>query len=198
MLAAWIKHGDSKSSNQRLVCLKGGVDKSTGKCTKPLIMIQDGGATFGAGFGFIDELFGFIPPTAKARLQGPGWMDTPVWNNPKTCQAKLDTPFTLKDPVVTDAGRQLFYARLSQLSRDQVRAIVSTSRVAERGEEIKLDTPRPGQCDDGFTLRDDKCVRTVDVDDWVAIWMQKVDELIHPRDTKGNRLNTLCGQTVQY
>ena len=49
LLLAFVNHGDSKSSNQRLMCLPDQMDEATHECQIPFAMVHDAGTFFGAG-----------------------------------------------------------------------------------------------------------------------------------------------------
>ncbi len=136
LLAAFMKHADNKMANQRLVCLKGGIG-TDGKCHRPFILVQDGGATFGGG---AQTIFNIINDNTKARLQA--WADEPVWQDRRRCKANVDSRFTLSDPTVTEAARQFLAGLLAQLTPDQQLALFTAARVAEHGELVRTDKLR--------------------------------------------------------
>jgi hypothetical protein len=49
LLLAFVNHGDSKSSNQRLMCLPAQMNEETHECQIPFVMVHDTGTFFGAG-----------------------------------------------------------------------------------------------------------------------------------------------------
>jgi hypothetical protein len=49
LLLAFVNHGDSKSSNQRLMCLPDQMNEETHECRIPFAMVHDTGTFFGAG-----------------------------------------------------------------------------------------------------------------------------------------------------
>ena len=51
LLLAFVNHGDSKSSNQRLMCLPDQMDEDTHECQIPFAMVHDTGTFFGSGRG---------------------------------------------------------------------------------------------------------------------------------------------------
>jgi hypothetical protein len=117
LLAMFLAHWDNKDENQRIVCLdpSGGVDAT---CDRPLLMIQDLGATFG-------------PP--KANLAR--WRSTNVWSDRATCSISMKPmPFaggTFPDVQVTEAGRVDLLERLSALSDDDIRTLFREARFPE-------------------------------------------------------------------
>jgi hypothetical protein len=123
LVAIFVAHWDNKDENQRLVCLdasdgpggSGDIDKA---CTRPLLMIQDLGATFGP---------------AKARLQR--WASLPVWSDPKTCSVSMKTlPFgggTFRDAQISEPARAQVARQLSAISDDQIRGLFAAARFPE-------------------------------------------------------------------
>ena len=156
LLAAFIKHSDNKAANQRLVCATGAIDAQA-HCTSPFLMIQDPGSTFGGGGGIL----GTTNSDTKARYEE--WSEKDVWRDRSACQAALFS-FYYTDPVVSEGGRQLLARRLAALTDTQLHDIFTASRITERGE----------------TLKDHGTVRAVTVDDWVAAFKEKRDELSKP------------------
>ena len=57
ILAAFISHMDNKADQQRLVC-RTKADVVEGLCSKPLLMIQDAGSSFGNGWAPLQGTFG--------------------------------------------------------------------------------------------------------------------------------------------
>jgi hypothetical protein len=49
LLLAFVNHGDSKRSNQRLMCLPDQMDEETRECRTPFAMVHDAGSFFGSG-----------------------------------------------------------------------------------------------------------------------------------------------------
>lgn len=154
LLAAFMYHADNKPENQRLICLPEAVTEE-GTCTDPFLMIQDAGTSFGStkflGLGY-----------RKAELGA--WSGQTVWKDLNRCQARLSSMHELKNPIVSEAGRQFLADLMAQLSEDQIRDLFVASRIEERGEKIKVDGSE----------------RPVTVDDWVAVFLRKRDELSQP------------------
>jgi hypothetical protein len=115
LLAAFLAHWDNKPDNQRLVCLDEGPAPPDGICQRPLLMIQDLGATFGP---------------VKANLSG--WRDRPIWLNRRECRVTMrDLPFrgaTYPDVQISEAGRVQLAERLAALSDEDVRRIFFDAR----------------------------------------------------------------------
>lgn len=160
LFAAFIKHSDSKPSNQRLMCLESGVTKD-GKCTKPIGMIQDNGANFGSG--------NWVFSVKQARAQYNEWDRSIVWKDLSKCQAELRDQIdgTMTDPKVSEEGRAFLAGLLAQLSDEQIRQLFVVSRVEERGQEMR---------DQLSGL-----VRKVTVEDWVKLFKYKRDQIVRPK-----------------
>lgn len=108
LMAVFLAHWDNKPPNQRLVCLdtaKG--DSNDPNCAKPLLMLQDVGATFG--------------PT-KMRLEK--WKAAPIWSDASSCRVDFTTMPYHGDGfpawTISDEGRALLAGRMRQLSEKQV------------------------------------------------------------------------------
>jgi len=116
LLAAFLQHTDSKREQQRLMCL----DEA---CAHPFMMIADLGLTFGrASLANVNE-------TASVNLQA--WSQTPVWKSPLGCVGNLPKSLTgtLKDPVISDAGRHFLANLLIKLSDRQLHELFDVSGV---------------------------------------------------------------------
>jgi len=106
LLAVLLGHWDNKANNQRLVCL--GEPRSSGKCRRPLAMIQDLGGTFGPN-----------------KLNLTAWAATPIWSDAATCSVSMKKlPYggsTFPDVTITEGGRRFLADRLRKVSSQQVR-----------------------------------------------------------------------------
>ena len=115
LLAVMIAHWDNKSENQRLVCVSEKDWPDGGKCTRPLAMLQDVGASFGP---------------RKVDLEK--WEQVPIWSDRASCTATMDgLPYngaTFKPTKISEAGRQHLAALLKQLSDQQLSALFSGAR----------------------------------------------------------------------
>jgi hypothetical protein len=141
MLAVFIQHTDNKKENQRFVCLPEGVTAATGAagCTAPFLVIHDLGSTFGHG-----GLFG-APTTGSADYEA--WSGLDIWEGPDSCRTHLGgniTFHTLKDPVITEAGRRFLASLLAQLSDQQIRDMFTVARIDRRGWHSPKDAGRNG------------------------------------------------------
>jgi hypothetical protein len=110
LLAIFLAHWDNKSENQRLVCLDGAPP-----CARPLLMIQDLGASFGP---------------SKVNLAR--WRTLPVWANARTCDVSMHAlPFrgaTFPDARISEGGRTLLAGALARLTDDDLRGLFAAAR----------------------------------------------------------------------
>jgi hypothetical protein len=157
LLAVLLQHSDSKAGQQRIVCL----DESTADgeaCTAPLMMINDLGVTFGRANALNQQ------PRASVNLAG--WARVPIWKDGQRCIGNLSGSWTgtLKNPVISEAGRQLLADLLSQLSDDQLRDMFEVARV-----NLRPRSPSDGRS--GFAT----------VGEWVTAFTQKRKEIVERR-----------------
>jgi hypothetical protein len=110
LMAVLLGHWDNKRDNQRLVCLDQSPDEepSPAPCERPLLMLHDVGSTFGA------------------RSSGyEGWRTSPLWTDEARCTTGMaHLPYggaTFAPVEITEPGRRLLAAKLSELSDRQIR-----------------------------------------------------------------------------
>lgn len=158
LLVAFIKHGDNKNENQRLVCPdKEILQLADGResCRKPHIVIQDAGATFGNG---VINIIGVdIGPGKNSKMSYAGWRDTPVWKDEANCVAALGDNLrngTMDDPVITEAGRKFLADLLVQLTDRQITDLFRAARVDQR-----------------------RGIESATVEQWVALFKDKRDQI---------------------
>lgn len=157
LLAVLLQHSDSKARNQRIVCLDAATDKAQ-RCAEPLMMISDVGIAFGRALPRNQE------PRASVNLKE--WSELPVWKDENTCVGNLSGSWTgtLKDPVISEAGRKFLADLLVELSDDQLRDMFEAARVYLR--------PRaPQHGDSGFPS----------VDEWVSAFKDKRQQIVEHR-----------------
>jgi hypothetical protein len=136
LLVAFIKHGDNKAANQCLVCPDEYITtlaNGSQSCSKAHLVLQDIGSTMGNGTLTILGIS--IGPTQKAKLSYPGWKGASVWKDKSKCQAKLGDNLiggTLKNPVISEAGRKFLADLLMQLSDQQIADMFTAARVEKR------------------------------------------------------------------
>jgi hypothetical protein len=156
LLAVFIQHTDSKSAQQRLVCLDKvmakAMDKmrdestSDARCEHPFMMLNDIGLTFGKANAFNRNQPGSV--NLKA------WSDMKVWKDERGCVGNLPKSMTgtLENPRISEGGRKFLADLLNQLSDQQIRDLFEVSRVTRRD-------------------------KTSTIDGWVNVFKQKRDEV---------------------
>jgi hypothetical protein len=116
LLAIMLGHWDNKAKNQRLLCL--GEHGTSDDCRRPVAMAQDLGATFGPD-----------------KLDLNNWDAMPIWAHAPSCTVSMKTlPYggsTFPDTRISEAGRQFLAARLTRLSRQQIRDLFDGARFTE-------------------------------------------------------------------
>lgn len=112
LIAIFLGHWDNKARNQRLSCEPGiAGDDPSAPCAKPLLMIQDVGATFGPG-----------------KVEEANWAATPIWADVAGCVVRLPHIDGTFDSIrISEAGRVLIASRLRQLSEAQITTIFDTA-----------------------------------------------------------------------
>lgn len=158
LLAVLLQHSDSKSRQQRLVCVGGSEESGDTQCAVPMMMINDLGVTFGRANTFNQQ------PRASVNLAE--WATVPVWKDANTCVGNLSGSFTgtLKDPVISEDGRRFLADLLLQLSDQQLRDMFEAARV-----HLRPRAPQSGRT--GFPT----------VDEWVTAFKQKRDQIVQRR-----------------
>lgn len=132
LLAVFLQHSDSKSQQQRILCLGTPPRSSRIPCNQPFLMVSDLGLTFGKASGRN------VNAASSANLAG--WKDTPIWKEPKGkqplsgCVGNISRSFsgTLSDPVISEDGRKFLSGLLAQLSDKQIRDLFEVARVTLR------------------------------------------------------------------
>jgi hypothetical protein len=108
LMAVFVAHWDNKPRNQRLVCLSPVAPDV--RCARPLVMLQDVGATFGP---------------RKVNLSA--WRDTPIWMDPQGCRVSMESlphdGATFGEVTISEQGRRLLGGRLLELSPEHVRTL---------------------------------------------------------------------------
>ena len=141
-MAVILAHWDNKGENQRLLC-PSGRELPDGGCTTPIAMIQDLGATFG-----------------PLRVDLPSWRSARVWHDRARCTVDMsDLPYgggTFPERPISEAGRLMLAGLLEQLSRSQLRALFTASRI---------------------TVQDVIDAEARNADAWVKVFLDKVREI---------------------
>jgi hypothetical protein len=166
LLNAFVENADNKSKQNSLVCPRDAmVENEAGEvtCRRPILYVDDLGSVFGKG-GFTTGFDG--------RVDYEGWKERAVWRNPESCKARLVSIMwifrtsTLRDPVIGEAGRALLARQLGQLSDAQIADLFRAARIDRLHQTMS----------DGAAGR-----REVTVEDWVALFKLKRDEITnHP------------------
>jgi len=152
LLAVFMQHTDSKSDQQRLLCLPGGFTDN-GECTKPFLMLHDVGMTFGHA--------NMTNKGSRGSVNFETWTQTPIWKNPAACIGHLSKSHTgtLGDPRISEAGRKFLADLLVQLSDRQLHYLFEVARVDRRSDSN-------GQ------------VSAVSIENWVAAFKSKRNEIV--------------------
>jgi len=132
LLAVLVKHTDSKAAQQRLLCPPGAEDAAHGTCSKPVLMINDLGVTFGKP--------NLTNSNSKGSLNFENWSASRIWKDPDQCVADMKKSFTgsLDNPRISEAGRKFLADLLVQLTDQQIHDLFEVARVERR-------QPKPGQ-----------------------------------------------------
>lgn len=156
LMAVFLQHTDSKPEQQRIECLEDEA-RTASTCTKPMMMINDVGLTFGGA--------NLVNANSKG-MNLAAWAATPIWKGNAGCVGNLSRSATgtLKDPAISEAGRAFLAGLLTQLSDDQITALFEVSRVTLR-------------------LRDPEDVRSgfATVAEWVSVFKRKRTEIVDTR-----------------
>ena len=117
LVAVFLAHWDNKAENQRLVCLDPPGDTDA-PCARPLLMLQDLGATFGP---------------AKANLAR--WSTAPVWADRATCTVSMKAmPFqggTFPDSRISETARARVAEQLASLTDADITGLFTAARFPE-------------------------------------------------------------------
>ena len=128
LLAVLLAHWDNKAENQRLVCLPGG-DRPDGSCTRPFLILQDLGASFG-----------------PVKMDLPNWRAHPVWADARRCRVSMEhLPWgggTFPEVSISEDGRRFLLGLLEQLSPVQMEALFAGARVQQH-EGIGAESRQP-------------------------------------------------------
>ena len=118
------------------------------------MMVHDLGQTFGSA-----NLFN---RTAVSSVNLSEWSHMSIWKDPQRCVANLpqSQTGTLENPVIREAGRKFLADLLAQLTDHQLHDLFDVARFPER------------------TMSNGSRELTT-VDDWVAAFAQKRDEIVN-------------------
>jgi membrane-associated phospholipid phosphatase len=127
LLAVVLQHSDTKPEQQRLICLDD-------ECLKPVMMLNDVGLTFGRA--------SFTNDNALSSVNLAAWSATPVWKGDRGCVGNLPRSFTgtLRDPLISEAGRTFLLGLLDQLSDAQLRDLFGAAHVERRRADSRANS----------------------------------------------------------
>jgi hypothetical protein len=115
LLSVFLAHWDNKEDNQRLVCLSAFDLKKGEPCTRPFLLLQDVGSTFG-----------------PSKVDLDAWKKAPIWADRKTCLTSMrELPYhgaTYRDARISEAGRRFLGGMLGKLSDRQLTDFFASSR----------------------------------------------------------------------
>ena len=125
LMAVFLAHWDNKPPNQRMVCTDDPHGESdNAQCAKPLLMLQDVGATFG--------------PT-KMKINK--WRETPIWGDAASCRIDFSMmPYHgagFPSLSISEGGRALLAERLKRLSEKQIGDLFTAARFPNPSEWVK-------------------------------------------------------------
>ena len=170
LIAVFMQHMDSKHQQQRIGCYLEDIVREGNKelCKRPVLMIQDLGETFGAGGANVST-------TSSMNLEA--WKSQRIWNQNKEAQYTADSgqrtcfgnltsaQFArddgLFDPEISEAGREFLANLLNQLSDQQISDLFHAARADKTGD----------------TIIENGIQRPVTIDDWVAAFKEKRQEI---------------------
>ena len=126
LLAAMLQHTDSKSQQQRLLCLDEPSKKNPTTCERPFMMINDLGLTFGHS--------NLLNRNSQGSANFEKWSEEPVWRKAEECEANLagGLTSTLRNPVISEAGRRFLADLLVQLTDWQLTDLFKVARMPAR------------------------------------------------------------------
>ena len=176
LLCAFMKHSDNKPPQQRLSCDKVNIDQSTNPftatCEKPVMLVQDVGATFGGG--------GWFTSNDSAKINLDVWSHKSLWNRagteaePKQCQATLRKSLTahdgLSNPEISEDGRRFDAGLMCQLSDKQIEDLFRAAHVADMPKYHNTDGSFKSGMDEPTILKQ-----------WVAAFKTKREDLAKAR-----------------
>jgi hypothetical protein len=156
LLAVFMQHTDTKTEQERLLCLPKG-RTNDGGCDEPFMMLHDVGLTFGQANAF--------NRTSVGSVNFDQWSKTPIWKDAAACVGHLSksNTGTLGDPKISEAGRQFLADLLVQLTDRQLHDLFDVARVDRRSR-------RPDSTEPPAT-----------VEEWVAAFKHKRDEIVTNR-----------------
>jgi hypothetical protein len=126
LAAVFMQHTDSKPQQQRVLCTDRTPPAKESSCSRPIMMINDVGLTFGKANN--------LNKNARGSTNLVAWQQVPVWRDPARCVGELSKSITgtLEHPAISEAGRKFLADLLSQLTDAQLRDLFETARLSRR------------------------------------------------------------------
>ena len=128
LLAVFLQHTDSKSQQQRLVCLDDVESPVNPACRSPFMYLHDVGKTFGKATMFNS------PHASSTNFEN--WSRKPIWDDRARCVGQLSRSVTgtIGYPVIREGGRKFLADLLVQLSDDQLRDLFEVARFPQHSK----------------------------------------------------------------
>jgi hypothetical protein len=132
LLAVFMQHTDTKSKQQRLICVSPAAP-AEGACDQPHMFLHDVGLTFGRA----NALNG----AGKGSVNFEEWAKTPIWKDRDACIGHLSksNTGTLGNPRISEAGRKFLADLLVQLTDQQIRDLFEVAQVDRRHGGTSVD-----------------------------------------------------------
>ena len=201
LLAVFLQHTDTKPEQQRLLCLDASLDADR-RCAHPFMMLNDVGLTFGRAT--------LVNSNAVSAMNHREWARAPVWKYATGCIGYLQKSLTgtLRDPAISEEGRQFLGALLMQLSDAQLRDLFTVARAERRAtsQNERSGTATVEEWVDTFKQKRAAIVNRHCADEWSSHapflfttrpnqWLQS---WASPRLTAGMNVVSLFGYTAFY
>jgi hypothetical protein len=121
LVAVLLAHWDNKAANQRLVCLDEVPKDASTSCTRPLLMLQDLGATFGPSKTNLDR-----------------WSAAPIWEDETNCRAGMTSlPYqgaSFRPVQISEGGRVRLAEKLRRLTKTQMQNLFEHAGFPLKGD----------------------------------------------------------------
>ena len=154
LLMVLLQNSDTKPEQQKMICPPDAVKEDAAgneTCERPFLYVSDLGYAFGEAT---------LLDTSKNDLED--WSGEPIWKDPAQCVGNLKKSLmgTLKDPVISEAGRKFLADLLVQLSDKQITDMFTAARVERFHRHADRNAP---------------------ISDWVAAFKKKRNEIVNKR-----------------
>jgi hypothetical protein len=158
LLAVFLQHTDSKSEQQRLICVGGRKnDQALESCAATIMLVHDLGRTFGRANLFNRDSVG------SANLAA--WSKASIWTSSTGCIANLPRSQTgsLDNPFIADDGRKFLGDLLAQMTDKQLYDLFDVARFPRRSTvtEASPNTTTVAQWVDVFKKKRNEVVNRV-------------------------------------